>query len=247
MGFLGMDCMRHYCVQFDFEAGEVRFLEPDALKPSELGKAFPLTFTREGCPLLPKGSLLGQEVALIDTGFDGDGALRPKLFRRAIREQSAQPNGEKHQRLSKCVWEGNGYTDLSVAEAENTLGLGFLARHLVTFDFPRRIVYLKCTTSGPLYDNHTQGLLSQLKENAQLPGFSKGDHGQFQCQIRPRSLALDGRKTGDSSLYHYQFTRGSMDDSWVLHHAWRADQNGRMVEEYPTPDYYATGRLSCSV
>ncbi len=43
MGILGMDCLRHYCVQLDFKEGKVRFLDPDRLQTENLGKAFPLT------------------------------------------------------------------------------------------------------------------------------------------------------------------------------------------------------------
>src|SRR5258705_204964 len=42
-GVLGMDCLRHYCVQLDFEAGRIRFLDPAQINAAELGKPFPLT------------------------------------------------------------------------------------------------------------------------------------------------------------------------------------------------------------
>src|SRR5260221_11812647 len=42
MGVIGMDCLRHYCIQLDFATGKVRFLDPDQLRTDELGKAFPL-------------------------------------------------------------------------------------------------------------------------------------------------------------------------------------------------------------
>jgi hypothetical protein len=29
MGILGMDCLRHYCIQLDFAAGKMRFLDPE--------------------------------------------------------------------------------------------------------------------------------------------------------------------------------------------------------------------------
>jgi hypothetical protein len=35
----------------------------------------------------------------------------------------------------------------------NGIGLRFLARHLVTFDFPKRTMYLKRTSIGPLTPN----------------------------------------------------------------------------------------------
>jgi hypothetical protein len=44
MGILGMDCLRHYCIQLDFEAGTMRFLKPDQKPAVDLGKAFPLAF-----------------------------------------------------------------------------------------------------------------------------------------------------------------------------------------------------------
>ena len=34
----------------------------------------------------------------------------------------------------------------------NTVGLRFLARHLVTLNFPKRMMYLKRTSVGPLID-----------------------------------------------------------------------------------------------
>lgn len=45
MGILGMDCLRHYCVQLDFHSGEMRFLAADQVNTARLGKAFPLSFS----------------------------------------------------------------------------------------------------------------------------------------------------------------------------------------------------------
>jgi hypothetical protein len=50
------------------------------------------------------------------------------------------------------VWENGTYTNLivGVEEQANLLGLRFLARHLVTLDFPNKRLYLKQTRAGPL-------------------------------------------------------------------------------------------------
>jgi hypothetical protein len=45
-GILGMDCLRHYCIQLDFAASKLRFLDPDHLKTEELGQALPITISR---------------------------------------------------------------------------------------------------------------------------------------------------------------------------------------------------------
>ncbi|MGH8024813.1 MAG: hypothetical protein ACRED1_14580, partial [Limisphaerales bacterium] len=42
-GILGMDCLRHYCVQFDFSRHQMRFLSPGASANGALGHAIPLT------------------------------------------------------------------------------------------------------------------------------------------------------------------------------------------------------------
>ncbi len=58
LGVLGMNCLRHYCIQLDFQAGKIRFLDPERVDPAELGKSFPLISTRYAYIRHP--SLLGQ-------------------------------------------------------------------------------------------------------------------------------------------------------------------------------------------
>ena len=50
MGMLSIDCLKHYCIQLDFAAGKMRFLEPEHVNAVQLGKAFPIIWT-EGRPL----------------------------------------------------------------------------------------------------------------------------------------------------------------------------------------------------
>lgn len=56
--------------------------------------------------------------------------------------------------LPECVWAGETYTNLNIQihDHANMLGLTFLARHLVTLDFPKQTIYLKQTSAGPLAD-----------------------------------------------------------------------------------------------
>jgi hypothetical protein len=55
----------------------------------------------------------------------------------------------------KVKFGGETYTNVSIAENvvkrwrhENLIGLQFFARNLVTFDFPKRIMYLKPESVG---------------------------------------------------------------------------------------------------
>jgi hypothetical protein len=274
LGVLGMDCLQHYCIRLDFKAGKVRFLDPNGIKAAQLGQAFPLVFSSASesdgkwiRPYIRRGSLVGGEDTnlFIDTGANGDGNLEPESFRREVHEQRLRvPEDTQDQEpnsvgLPQCVWNSATYTDLCVGNGanatedgrgENSLGLRFLARHLVTFDFPHRTMYLKRTSSGPLVTheviaaakaagNSVYPLAKKLMKKGQLPGCPKEDRGTlkkvFHFRFDPDTATLDAVKKGDSSTYHYEFTRASKDSPWKLQKAWRTDQDEHMVENYPVP------------
>jgi hypothetical protein len=140
MGILGMDCLRHYCIQLDFEAGRLRFLDSDSTNAAGLGRAFPLTFNG-GCPHIHDDGFVGGGTNLIvDVGCSIDGLVNEGAIK-GLAVLSPE-----------CVWEGHTYTNIMVAAMDhaNVLGLRFLARHLVTLDFPKQTMYLKQTSIGPL-------------------------------------------------------------------------------------------------
>jgi hypothetical protein len=245
MGILGMDCLGHYCIQLDFESGKMRFLDADHMDAAKLGKAVPLTFLW-GCPFIHQNSLIGGEGTslLIDTGYRNDGALESGLFRREVLEQRLRAEGDavsgRSGRVwfSKCVWNGETYTNLLIGEGGNLVGLRFLARHLVTFDFPKRTMYLNQTSVGPLVDENMEAaaeFFKTLKGKGQLPGWSENDKGTIYLEPYSNFEAFDGRKNGDSSTYHYDVNRVSKDSSWRLRKAWQTDTNDRLIKEYLVP------------
>lgn len=76
-------------------------------------------------------------------------------------------------------------------------------------------------------------------KNGQLPGWSRQDRGTvkgvFRFSMDPETVTFDAVKKGDSSTYHYQFTRPAQDSPWQLRKAWRTDQDDHVTEEYPIP------------
>jgi hypothetical protein len=260
-GILGMDCLKHYCIQLDFEAGKMRFLHPGQARASELGKAFPLTIKGNITYIHHAGLIpgTGTKNLMVDIGCRVDG-LEDKSAIKGLA-----------QILPECVWDGETYSNLAVAAVEhaNVIGLNFLARHLVTLDFPNRIMYLKKTSVGALAGGGSTEIdndeiqapakfLESLKEGNQLPGLSNEDKGMtyvdaysnFEPQsmkgkglafskgyfkTRHKSVTFDFWKKGDSSIYRYQISRASEDSPWKLQKAWRTDKNNRMVEEYQVP------------
>jgi hypothetical protein len=189
---------------------------------------------------------------LIDSGLRIDGTVDSGLFHREIAEQRRQEgnavsghNGRVW--FSKCVWNGETYTNLLLGtgggafengKVGNVIGLGFLARHLSTFDFPHRMMYLKQTRTGPLVDGDmgaAEAFLNGLKAKGKLPGWSGSDTGAIYLEAFPDREEFDGRKNGDPSDYHYQVGQPSKDSPRKLQKAWRTDQDGQTIEEYPVP------------
>lgn len=173
VGILGMDYLCHYCVQLDFEAGKIRFLDSIHLSTAGLGQGFPLHFAADqehfGIPIIQQAGLLGGAPtnAVIDTGNDSDGTTKGS----AIRHHAAGSYTGDWVRRTKhflaveglvkagvllpgCTWAGNTYTNIAVARGRgslpNWIGIRFLARHLVTLDFPSQMLYLRQTSTGPL-------------------------------------------------------------------------------------------------
>jgi hypothetical protein len=161
MGTLGMDCLRHYCIQLDFEARRLRFLDPEHLTAADFGQAFPLADSP--CAMINHYGLFENKTSKvwIDTGCTLDGFVKPRVFKREVREWEAPTipefrNGEFNGPAAgiaffpKCVWDGQTYTGLFVGKGPNLIGLRFLGRHVVTFNFPKGMMYLKRISDSTL-------------------------------------------------------------------------------------------------
>jgi hypothetical protein len=264
LGILGMDCLEHYCIQLDFAAGKMRFLNPEQVDTSGPG-AYSLIFSSAGQgstnfvrTYIHHTGLIGGQGSdlLIDTGEDIDGALAPDI----LQEQELKPKEHGIKRLDKttwyfrdCMWDGETYTNLIVGEAAsgvagkgaNVLGLRFLARHLVTFDFPAGVMYLQQQSVGPVpNDNYLQ---DDARMNALI---ITGDKLPADIETRINTV-LDGRslsiwvrwfggtinikRDGDTRSFHYAVVRKNKHSPWKLKRAWCTDESGDTIETYQVP------------
>jgi hypothetical protein len=257
-GILGMDCLRHYCMQLDFATDKIYFLNPDSPADEDLGKAFPLVIFEGNAST--RGVFFGQsdERFCVDTGCNFDGMLRPKLFRSELKKQTVgwtsqikSPAGASVQRafFDKFVFNDNVcYHEVLLADSTygNFIGLHFLARHLVTLNFPKQTMYLQ-RWSVESFADEARGFLESLNNKGQLPGLKKGEHGHFYCdwplvknqkadfvEAYPVQRSFSFFKD-DSSIYHYTIAQASKDDNWMLQKAWRTDADENLMEEYTVP------------
>jgi hypothetical protein len=153
MGILGMDVLRNYCVQFDFASHRVRFFPSAASAGGNLGRAFSLS--NSGVRAFTDIAFLSpsRHRFLVDTGCNIDAVMKPEPFELAIVTQPPlavrqfrTPGGQAVRGASFAGGRvaGQPYINLLVDGAsDNFLGLRFLSRHLVTIDFPRKVMYLR--------------------------------------------------------------------------------------------------------
>ena len=113
MGILAMDCLRHYCVQLNFQAGKMRFLDPRRLDVTQLGKPFPIRLSLYSQLFMDHDGLTKGESTrlLIDTGWNADGSVENDSVKGHASGNWAH--------LAQCAWGGNTYTDLRVGTGGN--------------------------------------------------------------------------------------------------------------------------------
>jgi hypothetical protein len=258
-GVLGMDVLEHYCIQLDFAVQEIRFLDGEQADKSGWGKAFSLTNAEDVFPALGANLAGGRNPgSLVDTGCTSDGWLGAALYDQWTNHASALAEGQV--RSPNGMLDGEAYPEMDLGRLDegegssgdshmrvNGIGLRFLSRHLVTFDFPNREMYLKRTSDAPLTltvkEQRAAGrsvfsFLRKLKKKEQLPGWSKAEKFPKRAVFHGQNLSsgtLTFRKEGDSSAYHYWVTRASVHSPWQLEKAWRTDKHGRKIQEYAVP------------
>ena len=250
-GILGMDCLRNYCIQLDFTTNKIHFLNPDALQVEALGKPFPLKYI--WWDLSTRMDIYSNAVWFgVDTGDCGDGTLKTVLLSRMKKDkvackvtESKMESGATGRLFSfpQLTLGGETYTNLVIHKQSdgvnaNILGLQFLARHLVTLNFPKQTMYLKQTSVGPLADEELRSagdFIKEMGKHGQLPGASKGDKGSFYRGLNPGAETFIFHKIGEPSFLNYQLSKTTKAGLWKLNKAWRADKNGKVIEEYPVP------------
>jgi hypothetical protein len=156
MGMLSLDCLRHYCIQLDFAAGKMRFLDDEQADKQKWGKAFPIVplNSQDGRAAVAE-NLFGAQGphSLIDSGISEDGWLMPQYFQQWTNR--AVPLEKREARSPNGRFGGEKYPLVSLRRIDvesDGIGLRFLARHLVTLDFPKQTLYLQRQSIGPLPD-----------------------------------------------------------------------------------------------
>lgn len=155
-GWIGVDVLQPFVLQLDFDGGKLRFLRSDNATHPEWGTCKQIMIY-EGVPCVELPWRDRQVPFVLDTGFFGSIAYPSQLFDAIVSSRKipveSNPNftaaGTRWLRRVRFPdWQcGNWtYRGMILSEAQSDLrilGLGFLRRNLVTFDFPRGLFYFR--------------------------------------------------------------------------------------------------------
>lgn len=177
MGVIGLDFLRQYCIRIDFDASKLEFLDSREAEP---GTLIPLAYRRY---YQIKASFAGQEEQfMIDTGKGGyeSGTLDAKLCDHLMREKKIEKVSKGYyvsasgisedQKLAInifCLGPFKHHRLYFGSSPRNILGLAYLSRYIVTFDFPKQTMYLKKGKRFDQPDARDQSGLHMLRIDGQ--------------------------------------------------------------------------------
>lgn len=167
-GYLGMDALHGFIVQIDFDAGKIFFLRS---VPCDAGLRLAMEPRKSDyCPVIKASIGRTKSDFLVDTGaiFYGAGSLAKRDFERLVENEALH--------VIECSSRGAGAPDRAAVMAQpffvgphqhvglvfhqivnpqwrsGVLGVGYLRRYKVTFDFPGRAVYLAPGAQSAMID-----------------------------------------------------------------------------------------------
>jgi hypothetical protein len=155
-GIIGMNFLRKYMLQIDFDTDMLYIYESVQGEKLRWGQSCDLTFPVGALPHVKGMVFFDIPVEfLVDTGHSGTGSLEEKVFQQILSQKKAKTvetslitmGGtikEREARINDLSIGDFHYRDLIFNEMDSSiLGLEFLARHSVIFDFPNKRMYLE--------------------------------------------------------------------------------------------------------
>jgi len=155
-GLIGMNFLRKYMVHIDFDVDTISFIESAQGEQLRWGQCCDISYDAGGLAHIEGTVFLDIPVKfMIDTGHSSTGSLEERVFQQILSQKKARTieasfitmGGvirEREARINDLSIGSLHYRDLIFSELDSSiLGLEFLARHSVIFDFPNRRLYLE--------------------------------------------------------------------------------------------------------
>lgn len=220
-GVIGMSFLRKHILKIDFDKGEVLFLKSLEKDP---GQALAISYQHGVIyteALLP--GLEPKEKFLIATGSDTNvsGTISNRDINMLTTSHMAKRLSSNQESISlsgstvkKVDFRLNSFTlgpftvrnpiFSTSKKADNQLGLGYLSRFVVTFDFPRKVMYLKKGKAYDLPDGRDRSGLRIARHAGKTVATEVGLFSPaWWAGIRPQDeiLRIEGYSAKQTSLY----------------------------------------------
>ena len=213
-GIIGLNFLRKYVVQIDFDKGILSFLQPMEEQHPDWGIELAIKYDPLGWPRITGYILDDIEVDfVIDTGANSTGGLDSEIFKHTLSKKElktseilfATASGvirKREMRIKNLSIVSLNYADIIFDEANMShLGLSFLSRHIVTFDFPNSRMYLKKGKGFKKNDETDMSGLHLLRISSQTVVYSVDEGSPAQkAGIRGNDIIL---KVGDKDANMY--------------------------------------------
>lgn len=213
-GIVGLNFLRDYVVQIDFDKGSLLFLESTMGRPG-LGEELASYYDSLGVLRIVADIGDGIKVGfIIDTGYMSTGAIDRRIFEKIVLdgrirtseslfETAAGTIRQREARIGNFSMGSFEYKDLILSESNRLccLGLSFLSRHIVTFDFPNGKVYFKKGKEFNKVDETDMSGLHLLRiSNKTVVHSVDEDSPAHKAGIRAKDIIL-GVENKDASEY----------------------------------------------
>ena len=203
-GIIGMNFLKRHVIQMDFDQGTLSFLQPVEGQHPDWGIELLLSYGKLGWPYITCNIFDNVNVKfVIDTGSNSTGALASDIFEKILSENKpktseslfATASGvirKRECRIDSISVGSFEYKQLIFSEANwSYLGLLFLSRHIVTFDFPRSRIYLKRGKQFKKEDETDMSGLHLLRISGNIVVYSVDEGSPAQkAGIGPKDIIL---------------------------------------------------------
>ena len=235
-GVIGMGFLRRYVVQIDTGAGTLSLLKSgdEATAPADWGQPNLMRMARQGSPVI-LGQLFDKYETsfLIDTGYADTGTLSAKLFNQLRKEKLFKKVSEIP--IETLAGKGVGVSarvdGFSVGKTEykgiifdlaprsNMLGMGFVSRQKLTFDFPNLKAYITKGNALARIDQNDMSGLHLLKKTG----------GVIVYSVDKGSPAVIAGLKKDDLLYQINGQHVSKISLWKVRQIFRSEA-GKKIE-----------------
>jgi predicted aspartyl protease len=217
-GAIGMNFLKKYMVQIDFDKGTLSFLQQVEEQHPDWGIELAMRYDSLGWLYITGDILNSINVDfMIDTGANSTGGLDSDVFKQILSEKElktseilfATASGviqKKEIRIDSLSVGALEYDQLIFGEANwSYLGLLFLSRHIVTFDFPNSRMYLKKSKEFKKIDETDMSGLHLLRMSNQTVVYSVDEGSPAQkAGIKANDVIL---KVGDKDANTYDILK----------------------------------------